>query len=166
MLLAQLKPPHLCQREGGDFLRNFFTHDLYYSNVKLTSMSNKVIHFEVQADDVERAKKFYERALGWKIEKAMSKDDGGMMDYWMLDTGSGPGIGGGMYQRPADDKLYTYDATILVEDIDKATEAVKANGGTITREKSELKGVGWFVSAKDTEGNRFALMQSTDWKPK
>jgi len=44
-------------------------------------MDNRVIHFEIQADDTERAKKFYEDALGWKIEKAMSKDEGGMMDY-------------------------------------------------------------------------------------
>jgi predicted enzyme related to lactoylglutathione lyase len=127
---------------------------------------NRVIHFEIQADDVERAKKFYETVLGWKIEKVMSTEKGGTMDYWMLDTGKGPGIGGGMYKRPADDKIYTYDSTVLVEDINKAVAAVKANGGMITREKSELKGVGWFAAAKDTEGNRFALMQATDWQPK
>jgi uncharacterized protein len=129
---------------------------------------NRVIHFEIQADDVERAKKFYEKALGWKIEKYMSEKDTGMMDYWMVMTGPDgtPGINGGMYKRPADDKLYTYDCTVLVEDIDKATEAVKANGGMITREKSELAGVGWFVGAKDTEGNRVALMQATGWEPK
>lgn len=131
-------------------------------------MANRVMHFEVQADDIERAKSFYEKALGWKIEKAMTKgENGGMMDYWMVMTGEGePGINGGMYQRPADeDKFYLYDCTVTVPDIDKAVEAVKANGGTITREKSELKGVGWFASAKDTEGNRFGLMQPTEWKP-
>jgi hypothetical protein len=126
---------------------------------------NRLIHFEIQADDVERAKKFYEAVLGWKIERAMSTEKGDQMDYWLLNTGEGPGISGGMYKRPLDEKIYTYDGTVLIEDIDKAVEAVKANGGTITREKSELKGVGWFASAKDTEGNRFALMQATDWKP-
>lgn len=127
---------------------------------------NRVIHFEIQADDVERAKKFYEKALGWKISQAMTAEKGGM-DYWILDTGTGPGIGGGMYRRPekSAEKFYTYDCTVLVEDIDKAVEAVKANGGTISREKSIIPGVGWFASAKDTEGNRFALMQATEWKP-
>ncbi|MFZ2189143.1 MAG: VOC family protein [Candidatus Moraniibacteriota bacterium] len=127
---------------------------------------NRIIHFEVQADDVARAKKFYEKAFGWKITQAMTKEKGGM-DYWMLDTGTGPGIGGGMYERPAkkEDRFFTFDDTILVEDIDKAVEAVKTNGGMITREKSELAGVGWFASVKDTEGNRFSLMQATDWKP-
>jgi hypothetical protein len=129
---------------------------------------NRVIHFEIQADNIDRAKKFYEKVLGWKIEKYENKEKSDMMDYWLIMTGEErtPGIDGGMYLRPADDKIYTYDCTIDVDDIDKAVEAVKANGGTITREKSELPGVGWFASAKDTEGNRFALMQAIGWQPK
>ncbi|TSD02122.1 MAG: glyoxalase [Parcubacteria group bacterium Athens0714_25] len=130
-------------------------------------MKNRVVHFEIQADNVERAKNFYEKAFGWKIEKYESKEKMEMpMDYWMVMTGEKgtPGIDGGMYQRPKDDKIYTYDCTIEVEDIDKAVEAVKSGGGTITREKSELAGVGWFASAKDPEGNRFALMQPVGWK--
>lgn len=129
---------------------------------------NRVIHFEIQADNIDRAKKFYEKVLGWKIEKYENKEKSDMMDYWLVMTGKEgtSGIDGGMYLRPADDKIYTYDCTIDVEDIDKAVEVVKANGGTITREKSELPGVGWFASAKDTEGNRFALMQAIGWQPK
>ena len=126
---------------------------------------NRVIHFELQADDIERAKTFYEKALGWNISQMMKKEDGGM-DYWGLETGEGPGINGGMYQRPAEQKLYTYDCTIMVQDIDKVVADVKANGGEITKEKSEIPHVGWFASCKDTEGNKFGLMQPTDWKPK
>jgi uncharacterized protein len=125
---------------------------------------NRVIHFEIQADNIERAKGFYEKAFDWKIEKWKGENPG--MDYWMIMTGEGRGIDGGMYQRPKDDQIFTYDCTIEVEDIDKAVAAVKKNGGTITREKSELPGVGWFVGAKDTEGNRFALMQPVGWQPK
>ena len=130
-------------------------------------MNNRVIHFEIQADNVERAKKFYEAALGWKIDQMMTKEQGGM-DYWGVTTGEGvPGINGGLYQRPmeAEDKFYVYDCTVQVEDIDQAMEAVKANGGMITKEKSEIPKVGWFANAKDTEGNRFGLMQPTEWRP-
>jgi uncharacterized protein len=128
---------------------------------------NRVIHFEIQADDVERAKTFYKKALGWNIMQVMKKEEGGM-DYWGVETGEGPGINGGLYQRPqtGEDKFYLYDCTVQVENIDKAVQAVKANGGIITREKSEIPGVGWFAGAKDTEGNRFGLMQATDWQPK
>ena len=130
-------------------------------------MANRVMHFEIQADDIERAKSFYEKTFDWKISKMMSSDDGGM-DYWGLTTGPDgtPGINGGMYERPVERKLYTYDCTIVVEDLDKAIEDVKKNGGTIHKEKMEIPKVGWFVSGMDTEGNSFGLMQPTEWKPR
>jgi len=129
---------------------------------------NRVVHFEIQADDIERAKNFYQKVFDWKIEKYMSKEKSGMMDYWMIMTGKEgtPGIDGGMYQRPKEDQIHTFDGTIEVADIDKAIEVVKSSGGTITREKSELPGVGWFASAKDPEGNRFAMMQAVGWQVK
>ncbi len=130
-------------------------------------MANRVVHFEIQADDIERAKKFYEKTLGWKISQMMTKEQGGM-DYWGLVTGpdGAPGINGGMYQRPKDRKLTTYDCTIAVENIDEAIAAVTENGGTIRQDKMEIPGVGWFASALDTEGNTFGIMQPTDWKPR
>lgn len=126
---------------------------------------NRVIHFEIQADDVERANKFYQAALGWSISQVMTKEQGGM-DYWMIETGEGPGINGGLYQRPqsGEDRFYLYDCTIQVEDLDQTVEAVKNAGGIIITEKSMIPGVGWFAGAKDTEGNRFGLMQATEWK--
>lgn len=128
---------------------------------------NRVVHFEIQADDIERAKKFYQEVLGWKIDQVMTKEEGGM-DYWGITTGdSVPGINGGLYKREASgEKFYLYDCTVDVPDIDAAVEAVKKNGGTITSEKAEIPGVGWFAGAKDTEGNRFGLMQATEWEPK
>lgn len=127
---------------------------------------NRVIHFELQADDVERAKKFYEDTLGWKFELMMSKENGGM-DYWGITTGEGPGINGGLYSRTdSENKFYLYDCTILVEDIDKAIADVKLKGGAITKEKNEIPHVGYFAGATDTEGNRFGLMQATEWQPK
>lgn len=132
-------------------------------------MSNRPIHFEVQADDAERAKSFYEKALGWEIEKASMPGVG--MEYWMVKTGEGPGINGGLYKR-ADSPmraLHSFDCTILVDDIDKIIAAVKENGGTIEpwegKEKWEMQGLGWFSRAKDTEGNVFGLLQATEWQP-
>lgn len=129
---------------------------------------NRVVHFEIQADNVERAKNFYEKALGWKLNQVMKKEDG-FMDYWIIMTAEEgskePGINGGMYLRPEKEKIFTYDCTIDVKDIDSAIAAVKENGGTITKEKVELPNVGWFAGCLDTEGNKFALMQSTMKKP-
>ena len=134
-------------------------------------MSNRPIHFEVQADNAERAKKFYEKALGWKIDKSNMPGVG--MDYWMIDTGKeGPGINGGLYNRKDNmmRNLNSFDCTISVGDIDKVITAIKANGGKIQpwqgKEKWEMKGLGWFSRATDTEGNVFGLLQPTDWQPK
>ncbi len=130
-------------------------------------MANSVIHFEIQADDVARARNFYEQAFGWEINQMMKAEDGGM-DYWGLKTrpDGTPGINGGLYQRPADNPLHTYDCTIQVDDLDKAIEDVKNAGGTIKGEKMEIPGVGWFAGGLDTEGNKFGLMQPTEWVAK
>ena len=126
---------------------------------------NRVVHFEIQADDLERAKKFYESVFGWQVPQMMKEEDG-MMDYWGLVTGADgtTGINGGLYKRGSD-KLYTYDCTIQVDDLDKAIENVKKNGGAIRVEKAEIPGIGWFAGCTDTEGNRFGLMQPTEWQP-
>ena len=128
--------------------------------------NNRVIHFEIQADDVSRAKTFYEKTFGWKIDQMMTKEQGGM-DYWGLKTGTDgtPGINGGMYQRDPKQKLYTYDCTLQVADIDKAIADVKKNGGKVNGDKMEIPGVGWFANAIDTEGNKFGMMQPNPAQP-
>jgi len=135
----------------------------------IKKISNRPTHFEIQADDADRAKKFYENSLGWKIEK--NTMPGVDMDYWMVMTGEGPGINGGLYKRSdAPHKLISFDCTVLVDDIDKVISAIKSNGGKIEpwegKEKWEMKGLGWFSRAVDTEGNIFGLLQATEWEPK
>lgn len=133
-------------------------------------MNNRPIHFEIQADDADRAKKFYENCLGWKIEKSTMPGVG--MDYWMIMTGEGPGINGGLYKRSDNPmrKITTFDCTIQVSDLDKVIEAIKANGGKIEpwdgKEKWEMKGLGWFARGVDSEGNVFGLLQPTEWQAK
>ncbi len=126
-------------------------------------MKNRVVHFEIQADNLERARDFYQKAFGWKIEKWVNPEGQSMTDYWMIMTGNKdtPGIDGGMYMRPKDSKVNTYYCTIEVDDIDEAMAEVEKNGGKILNNKMEMKGLGWFANASDTEGNLFALMQST-----
>jgi len=132
-------------------------------------MSNRPIHFEIQADNADRAKKFYENAFGWKIEKTTMPGVG--MDYWMIETGDGPGINGGMYKRSdGSRKMTAFDCTIQVDDIDKVIAAIKSGGGEIQpwegQEKWEMKGMGWFSRAVDSEGNVFGILQPTEWVAK
>ncbi len=125
--------------------------------------SHRVIHFEFQADNIERAKNFYKKVFDWKIEIAMKKgDDDASMDYWGVITGPDDdlGINGGMYERTPDNKLFNYDCVINVSDIDNAIESIVLNGGKIHMDKMKIPKVGWFAGATDTEGNKFSIMQS------
>lgn len=117
-------------------------------------MPSRVVHFELPADDPDRCAQFYADAFGWKIEKW-----GGPTDYWLVTTGDegDTGIDGGIGRRQGDDDQTTN--TIDVTDLDAAVAAVVAHGGTITREKGPVMGVGWLAYAIDTEGNPFGMMQ-------
>ena len=54
------------------------------------------VHFEIPADNPERAIEFYSSIFGWKFNKWA-----GPMEYWLITTGepAEPGINGGLMRR-------------------------------------------------------------------
>jgi len=130
-------------------------------------MANRVVHFEIEATDKERAKKFYVQAFGWEMQQ-MGKDFG---DYTVIVTGDAKkpgGINGGMYQAQGKKQVNAYRCVISVDDIEKAMADVKAAGGKVMDGKTtDIPSVGLFISCTDTEGNAFGLLQpSKDMKPR
>lgn len=123
---------------------------------------NRVIHFDIHADDPERAAKFYTEVFGWEIKKW---EGGGMqMGYWLIMTGSPkePGIDGGLSKRMeplVGTGIRAYLCTIGVSSIDESAKKIEKAGGETIITKMLLAGVGWFAQFKDTEGNLFSLMQ-------
>jgi predicted enzyme related to lactoylglutathione lyase len=115
------------------------------------------VHFDITADDPERAVAFYEKVFGWKLTHW---EGGGPTDYWLIVTGddSEPGINGGLSRRPDGDAPSTTN-TISVDSLDDAVAAVTEAGGEIVHERMPIPGVGWFAAFSDTEGNSFGLMQ-------
>lgn len=70
------------------------------TEIKETIKIPTIVHFEIPADDVERARKFYSTLFGWKIEKIEVRKDGETMDYWMISTTSSlEGKGGGSHEE-------------------------------------------------------------------
>jgi len=119
----------------------------------------RVIHFEIRADDPERAVKFYKTVFGWNVEKWQ-----GPMDYWLVYTGKDePGIDGAIMKREqplrGGDGVVAYVCTVGVKPIDVYIEKVESNGGDIVVPKRLVSGVGWFAQCNDTEGNLFGLME-------
>ena len=122
----------------------------------------RVIHFEVHAEDPDRAARFYAGLLGWQFKKW-----DGPMDYWLITTGpkGEPGIDGGLKRRmgggPLDGQaVNAYVCTAAVADLDASLKRVAELGGPVVVPKMPIPGVGWLAYAKDPEGNIFGLMQA------
>ena len=115
----------------------------------------RVVHFDFQADDPERASAFFKQALGWTFEKW----SGEQMEYWLVMTGDRDtmGIDGGMSRRTPETPAITN--TIHVEDIDAAMASIEQAGGKIVMPKMNLPGVGQMANFEDTEGNVWGLIQ-------
>lgn len=119
----------------------------------------RVIHFEIHAENPERAVDFYSKIFGWKIYKWE-----GPVEYWLIETGpkDQPGINGGILRRreKVDSKAVTaFVCTIDVPSVDDFTDKILSNGGQVVVPKDAIPGAGWFAYCKDTEGNIFGLMQ-------
>jgi predicted enzyme related to lactoylglutathione lyase len=115
---------------------------------------SRVIHFEIPADNPERAAAFYKKAFGWKIEKWP-----GPMEYWMVSTGAEgtPGINGGLMKKG---NVSSTTNTIGVDSVDNAIATVTNAGGKLIMPKTAIPTVGYFAYCQDTEGNMFGVMQS------
>ena len=119
----------------------------------------RVVHFEIHAEEPQRAASFYESAFGWQFQKWE-----GAQDYWMIKTGpeGQPGIDGGLLKRqgPVDGQaVIAYVCTVDVPSVDEALSKVESIGGTVVVPKMAVPGVGWLVYCKDTESNVFGMMQ-------
>ena len=116
---------------------------------------SRVIHFDIPADDPQRAIKFYQQVFGWKIEKWGSPT----MDYWLVMTGDSkePGIDGGLSKRSKPDEA-THNS-ISVPSVDDFSAKITANGGKILMPKSPIPGVGYMAFCVDTEGNPFGIIE-------
>jgi predicted enzyme related to lactoylglutathione lyase len=114
----------------------------------------RVIHFDIAADNIERAIGFYENVFGWEITKA-----GGPLEYWLISTGAdeAPGIDGGIAPRAA-----TWQRITCFVDVDSlaATLAkVRKQGGKIIQPKSVIPGEGYIAACEDTEGNVIGILE-------
>jgi predicted enzyme related to lactoylglutathione lyase len=128
-------------------------------------MDHTIVHFEIPADDPERAAKFYRELFGWDIKQFEGSAAGGM-EYWMVstvptDAGGMPirrGVNGGMMKR-----MYPGQPPvnyIEVEDVDEFIRKAERLGAKVLMGKQPVPGMGWFAQFNDPEGNVFAIWQT------
>ena len=119
----------------------------------------RVIHFEIHAENPERAIKFYKNLFGWEFKKWE-----GPAAYWLITTGpdTQPGINGGLLERRGKidgTAVIAYVCTVDTSSVDDSLKKAQAEGGSLALAKMPIPGVGWLAYCKDTEGNIFGLMQ-------
>jgi predicted enzyme related to lactoylglutathione lyase len=120
---------------------------------------SQVAHFAINADDVPRARRFYEKVFGWRFQAY------GPPGFYMVDPDSARAtvpIRGSLQQRREIVKgvpMRGFECTISVEDIQATAAALEANGGTIIMPICTLAGVGQLLFFQDPEGNIAGAMQ-------
>jgi predicted enzyme related to lactoylglutathione lyase len=125
-------------------------------------MPNRIVHFEIEATDRDRAKNFYSQAFGWQMQQ-MGEDMGNYVVVITGDPKEPGGINGGIFGSApgATKELNAFSCVVAVDDIDQAMSSVKSAGGELLGGKMDIPGIGTFVRCRDTEGNIFSMLQPT-----
>ena len=121
-------------------------------------MKNKMTHFAIHVDEIERAKKFYNGVFEWGFNSY------GQEDFLQIkaDKSENGELIGAMQSRkysPVPDKIIGLECTIGFENIDDTIEKVKSNGGQVLMPKTAIPYVGYIAKFLDTEGNLICGIQ-------
>jgi len=137
--------------------------------------SNPVVHFEMGYENKDRMCTFYASIFGWQMQRMGPE----MGDYVVAVTAESYGksgrpkipgaINGGFYQKTDNPRSQAPAAVVSVDDIRATMKAIEAGGGKIlgamdtagkhSTEPQDIPGVGLWISAMDTEANRFSVLQ-------
>ena len=121
---------------------------------------HKVVHFEIPASDFTKAKKFYSKAFGWKLE--MWEDRYMMANTTEVDENQMPkeagGINGGFYKRKS--KKQQPSIVVETDSIERTLKKVENAGGRVTEKKHPIGEMGFMAEFTDPDGNEIGLWQS------
>ncbi|MBS0264982.1 MAG: VOC family protein [Planctomycetes bacterium] len=122
--------------------------------------NNRVVHFEIPADQPTALTAFYADLFGWKFQKA----DLPGPEYWLCDTGSEvPGINGAIMQRQHPQQPWMN--YIDVDSIDRLLARATELGAQVALPKTPIPGVGALAALIDPQGNIFGLWEQNPQTP-
>ncbi|HWB55521.1 MAG TPA: VOC family protein [Gaiellaceae bacterium] len=117
-------------------------------------MPGRLVHFEIPAEDIDRAQSFYEQLFGWSFQAATS------FPYRMTQAGGEPA--GAIYRNEGRKPgvIVYFD----VEDVDAHVARVRELGGRAD-DKVPIPGIGWMAKCFDPDGNEVRAFQADDSVP-
>ena len=119
-------------------------------------MPNKLAHFAIEADDVARARKFYEAVFKWRFEPW------GPPDFYLIHDA---GVHGALQKRGApiepegEGRRSGFECSIAVDDLEATRTAIETAGGQVVSPAIDIPTVGRLFSFADTEGNSAIAIQ-------
>lgn len=108
--------------------------------------------------DVEAAKSFYARVIGWNMQAFPSGHD-----YTVLSAGT-VGMGGIMAMPPEASERGAppcWQGYIGVDDVDACAARIRASGGSVLRAAEDIPQVGRFALVADPQGAAFIIFKPT-----
>ena len=123
---------------------------------KNSNRTTSTVWFQIPADDVARAKKFYAALFGWKINPFPNSPPG---EHEYIDTGGADASpDGGLIKRMRPEQAIT--TYMSVPSVTKFMRKIEKLGGNISEPKTAVPGAGYFAICKDTEDNPFAIWEN------
>ncbi len=115
-------------------------------------MPNKLVHFAIEADDVDRARDFYQSVFNWQFEPW------GPPEFYLIHEA---GIHGALQKRstPLAHGCKGFECSIAVDDLRASMKAIEAAGGQLIGEPHTIPTVGELIQFTDTEGNQAIIVQ-------
>ena len=119
-------------------------------------MANPFVHVELHTNDLAKAKEFYSRLFGWKLQDVPMPGGG---SYTMIDVGGG--TGGGMMVNQAPGTPPHWLSYVGVDDIHASTRKAKDLGAKVVVDVTEVGEYGTMSVITDPTGATVAM-----WQPK
>lgn len=115
---------------------------------------NPVVWLELPVADLEKGLGYYARLLRWRFSQVP-----GQADY-AITPDSGFRLGTSLIGGARGKSMRGHLNYIATADLDATAASIRAHGGTILRERSELAGEGAFLIFQDPDGVRWGLFQA------
>jgi len=119
-------------------------------------MANPFVHVELHTSDLARAKEFYGKLFGWKLNDAPMPGGG---SYTLIDVGTGTGGGMTVNQTPGTPPHWL--AYVGVDDIHASTRKARELGAKVVMDVTDVGEYGTMSVITDPTGATLAL-----WQPK